>query len=147
MARENEWGCRRIQGELAKLDVQVTASCIADILRRNGLPPSPERKGLSWRDFLKRHADVLLCADLLTKEVWTVCGLRRAFVLFVMHVKSRTIVLAEATFSPDNVWMVQHVRNVLWECDERGIENRPPQDVLAGRTDTPTIADGAIPDI
>ena len=41
---------------------------------------------------------MLLCADLFTKEIWAFGGLRRAFVLVVMHLKSRTILLAEATF-------------------------------------------------
>ncbi len=124
MARENTWGHGRIQGELAKVGIAISQSCVAGILRRNGLPPSPERGGLTWREFLSRHADVLLCADFFTQEVWTFCGLQRAFVLFVIHVRTRTILLAEATFSPHRRWMVQQVRNVLWECDERGIQPR-----------------------
>ncbi|HJN14009.1 MAG TPA: hypothetical protein QGH10_00885 [Armatimonadota bacterium] len=60
---------------MKKLGIQISKSCVADILRRNGLPPSPERSGLSWREFLSRHADVLLCADLFTQEVWTIAGL------------------------------------------------------------------------
>ena len=80
LARENTCGYQRICGELRKLGIKLSKSCIADILRRNNLPPSPERKGLTWRGFLARHADVLLCADLFTKEIWTFCGLRRAYV-------------------------------------------------------------------
>ncbi len=37
MARENEWGYERIQGELKKLDVEISKSSVANILRRNGL--------------------------------------------------------------------------------------------------------------
>jgi len=124
MARENTWGYRRIQGELAKVGVAISKSCVADILRRNGLPPSPERRGLTWREFLSRHANVMLCADLFTKEVWTFCGLQRVFVLFVVHMRTRTVLLAEATFSPHSRWMAQQVRNVLWECDDRDIQPR-----------------------
>jgi putative transposase len=124
LARDNAWGYRRISGELAKLGIQVSRSCVADILRRNRLPRSPERSGLPWREFLRRHADVLLCADLFTKEIWTFCGLQRAFVLVVMHVKSRTILLSQATFSPHAAWMAQQVRNVLWECEDLGIQPR-----------------------
>ena len=124
LARENTWGYRRICGELAKQGITISKSCIADILRRNGLPPSPERKGLTWRDFLARHTEVLLCADLFTKEIWTFCGLRRAYVLFVMHVRSRTILLAEVTYSPHGGWMAQQVRNLLWECEDLGIRPR-----------------------
>jgi transposase InsO family protein len=124
MARENTWGYKRIRGEIKKLGITLSKSCIADILRRNGLPPAPERGGLTWREFLARHADVLLCADLFTKEVWTFCGLRRAYVFFVLHLRTRTILLAEVTFSPDSGWLEQQVRNVLWECEDRGMQPR-----------------------
>ena len=66
MARENEWGYARIQGELKKLDIEVSKSSIANILRRNGLPPSPEREGLSWREFLARHSELFyvpICSE------------------------------------------------------------------------------------
>ena len=124
MARENTWGYRRIRDELAKLGIEVSKTCVGDILRRNGLPPSPERKGLTWRESLSRHADSLLCADLLTQEVWTLRGLKTAYVLFVIHLRTRTVLLAQATFSPHSAWMQQQVRNVLWECDELAIEPR-----------------------
>jgi len=78
LARENVWGYQRIRGELLKLGVVRSKGCIADILRRHGLPPSLQRQGLTWQQFLSRHAEVLLCADLFTKEVWTFCGLRTA---------------------------------------------------------------------
>ena len=124
LARENTWGYLRIQGELLKLDVKLSKGCIADILRRNNLPPSPERKGLTWREFLSRHADVLLCADLFTKEIWTFCGLKTAYVLFIMHLETRRIVLADATFCPHSRWMAQMARNVLMECEDLGIKPR-----------------------
>lgn len=120
-ARENTWGYRRMRRELKKLGITLSKSCIADILRRNGLPPAPERGGLTWREFLERHAEVLLRADFFTKEVWTSCGLQRAFVLVVTPVRSRTILPAEATFSPHARWMAQQVRNVPWECDDLGL--------------------------
>jgi putative transposase len=50
MARENVWGYKRIHGELKKLGIELSKSCIADIQRRNGLPPAPERDGLTWRE-------------------------------------------------------------------------------------------------
>jgi putative transposase len=73
MARENEWGYARIQGELEKLDIKIFKSSVANILRRNGLPASPERKGLTWREFLSRHGSFtakvntrnIICQDFL----------------------------------------------------------------------------------
>jgi hypothetical protein len=70
-ARENSWGYQPIRGELLKLGVTRSKGCVADILRRNGLPPLPQRRALTWQQFLSRHAEVMLCADLFTKEVWT----------------------------------------------------------------------------
>ena len=105
LARENEWGYARIQGELQKLDITVSKSIVANILRRNGLPPSPERKGLTWREFLSRHAAVFLCADMFRKEVWTFRGLTTAFVFFVIHLQTRKVILSRATFSPTNQWL------------------------------------------
>jgi putative transposase len=122
MARENEWGYARIQGELEKLDITISKSSVANILRRNGLPPSPERNGLTWREFLARHADVFLCADMFQKEVWTFRGLTTAFVFFVIHLQTRKVLLARATFSPTNQWIKQQTRHVLWTCEEQGIE-------------------------
>lgn len=116
MARESRWGYGRICGELKKLGMRISKTCVADILRRNGLPPSPERGGPTWREFLSRHADVLLCADLFTQEVWTIAGLQTACVLSAIHRRTRTVLLARATHSPHNEWMQQQAQNVLWEC-------------------------------
>ena len=124
MARENEWGYKRIQGELKKLKITISKSSVANILRRNGLPPSPERNGLTWREFLARHAEVFLCADMFRKEVWTFRGLTTAFVFFVIHLQTRKVLLAMATFSPTNRWIKQQIRHVIWECEEQGIEPR-----------------------
>jgi putative transposase len=121
LARENTWGYQRIRGELLKLGIQRSKGCIADILRRHGLPPSPQRRELTWRQFLARHADVLLCADLFTKEVWTGMGLRTAYVFFVLHLRTRRVVLVEATFSPHGDWMRQMGSNLLMACEDLGI--------------------------
>ena len=122
MARENEWGYARIQGELEKLDIAISKSSVANILRRNGLPPSPERKGLSWREFLSRHEAVFLCADMFQKEVWTFRGLITAYVFFVIHLQTRRVLLARATFSPTNQWLKQQIRHVLWACEDQDIK-------------------------
>jgi putative transposase len=130
LARENEWGYQRISGELLKLGLKCSKSCVSDILVRNGIPPSPQRKGLSWQQFLARHAEVLLCLDLFTKEVWTATGLQTAYVLFAIHLQTRRVVLAEATFSPNSLWMRQMGRNLLMECEDLGLD---PQLVVHDR--------------
>jgi len=58
------------------------------------------------------------------KEVRTFCGLRTAYVLFVLHLNTRRVILAEATYCPHGRWMSQMARNALMECDDLGITSR-----------------------
>jgi len=54
-------------------------------------------------------------------------------VLFVLHLRTRRIVLAEPTFSPHGRWMCQMGRNLLMECDDLGLRPRtvvPNRDAL-----------------
>src|SRR5437016_13722760 len=57
MAKENSgWGHRRIQGALANLGHLLAHNTIANILKRNGIEPAPERnRKTSWKEFLARH--------------------------------------------------------------------------------------------
>jgi hypothetical protein len=57
LARENpRWGYVRIQGELLKLGISVSATTIATVLRSSGLGPAPRRIGPSWSQFLRSQA-------------------------------------------------------------------------------------------
>jgi hypothetical protein len=57
MARENpRWGYVRIQGELLKLGISVSATTVATVLRSSGLGPAPRRIGPSWSEFLRAQA-------------------------------------------------------------------------------------------
>jgi putative transposase len=70
LARENpRWGYKRIVGELLGVGVRVSATTVAKILRQAGLSPAGARAQLSWRDFLRAHAEskrfrtAITCAD------------------------------------------------------------------------------------
>jgi hypothetical protein len=57
MGRENpRWGYLRIKGELLKLGITVSATTIANVLRRRGLGPAPRRIGPTWSEFLRAQA-------------------------------------------------------------------------------------------
>ncbi len=58
------------------------------------------------------------------KEVWTFRGLTTAFVFFVIHLRTRKVILSRATFSPTNQWFNQQMRHVLWECEDQCIKPR-----------------------
>jgi transposase len=44
LARENDWGFERIEGELLKLGYTISHETVGNILRRHNIPPAPERE-------------------------------------------------------------------------------------------------------
>lgn len=69
MAKENaNWGLSKIVGALNALGHTVARSTIANILERNGIAPSPDRR-TSWATFLKAHAKGIVAADFMNVEV------------------------------------------------------------------------------
>jgi putative transposase len=69
LAAENpRWGYRRVQGELLRLGVQVSATAIRATLRRRGLDPAPRRASMTWRAFLRQQAAGILACDLLHRR-------------------------------------------------------------------------------
>jgi transposase InsO family protein len=125
MARENPgWGYTRIQGALSNLKHCVGRGTIADVLKRSGVEPSPERgKRTQWSTFLKAHWKVLFAADFLTTEVWTARGLVTHYLLFVMSLADRVVAIAGITTRPDEAWMLQVGRS-LTDCDSGALHSK-----------------------
>lgn len=118
MAQDNPgWGYTRIQGALANLNHRVGRGTIANVLKRSGIEPSPERsKCTPWSTFVKAHWKVLFAADFLTVEVWTSRGLVTHYLLFVMSLADRFVRIAGITTRPTEAWMLQVARNLTdWE--------------------------------
>jgi len=114
MAEENPgWGYTRIQGALANLRHKVGRGTIANMLKRNGIEPSPERSNhTKWSTFLKSHWKVLAASDFFTIEVWTGRGLVTHYVLFVISLADRVVRIAGITTQPNESWMLQIARNI-----------------------------------
>jgi hypothetical protein len=119
MANENRtWGYRRIQGALANLGHNVGRGTIADILARNGIEPSPERKRkTTWKEFLEHHWDLIVAADFFTVEAWTRRGLQRFTVLFFIELRTRKVEIAGIAPTANGQWMNQIGRNVTDAVD------------------------------
>ena len=114
MAQDNRgWGYTRIQGALANLNHKVGRGTIANVLKRNGIEPAPERsRRTPWSTFLKAHWKVLAASDFLTVEVWTAKGLVTHYLLFVIGLVDRVVSIAGITTTPDESWMLQIARNM-----------------------------------
>ncbi len=70
MAGENrDWGYERIQGAVSNVGHTIGPPTIAEILRRHGIEPAPERsRKTTWKEFLSRHWELIVAADLFTVE-------------------------------------------------------------------------------
>src|SRR6202795_3411881 len=96
MAQENPgWGYTRIQGALGNLSHRVGRGTIANVLKRNGIEPSPERsRRTPWSTFLKAHWKALAASDFLTVEVWTGRGLVTHYPMFIISLADRVVNIA-----------------------------------------------------
>ena len=124
MAEENrDWGYRRIQGALSNLGHEIARSTIADILKRRGIEPAPDRKRkTTWKEFLSRHWELIVAADFFTVEVWTRRGLQRFVVLFFIELSTRRVEITGFGATVNGLWMDQIARNLTDTMD--GILNR-----------------------
>ena len=114
MAQDNRtWSYKRIVGALENLGHKISRETVANILKRHGLSPAPERgKRMLWKDFIRSHLEVLAAVDFFTAEVWTTSGLMTCYVLVFMRVAPRQICVGGFTLAPDAAWMKQIARNM-----------------------------------
>jgi len=116
-AEENpNWGYDRIVGAALNLGYKVSDQTVGNILKRNGIPPAPNRdQETPWTKFIKNHQDVIAACDFFTTEVITPAGLMTYYVLFFIHIRSRAVHIAGITLNPNEQWMKQVARNVTME--------------------------------
>jgi putative transposase len=119
LAKENRtWGYRRIQGALSHVGYKLAVSTIAEILRRHGIEPAPERsRKTSWKEFLAQHWGLIVAADFFSVEVWTWKGLKRFLVLFFIDLATRQVEIAGISSAANGFWMRQVGRNATDALD------------------------------
>jgi hypothetical protein len=119
MANENRsWGYRRILGALSNLGHSIARGTVANILKRHGIEPALEReRKTTWKEFLKRHWELIVAADFFTVEVWTHRGLQRFVVLFFIELSTRKVVIGGIGRTPNGLWMSQIGRNLTDAVD------------------------------
>jgi transposase InsO family protein len=125
MATENrDWGYRRIQGALGNLGHEVARSTVANVLKKHGMEPAPERiRKTTWKEFLAWHWEVTVAADFFTIEAWTRKGLTRFVVLFLMDLSTRRVEIAGVARQANGIWMSQVACN-LSDAEEGFLEGK-----------------------
>ena len=119
LAQENaDWGFGKLQGELRKLGFTVSLNTVRNVLRRAGIPISPERRrrGTSWRTFLRHYQHQLLACDFFTLET---VRLQTLYVLFFIELGTRRVHLAGCTPAPNGAWLTQQARQLTWQLEGR----------------------------
>jgi len=117
LARENpRWGCVRIQGELRKLGIRVSATTVRTLFRSARLGPAPRRTGPTWSEFLRAQAQGIIACDFFTVET---AWLRTLYVVVFIELGSRRIHVRPSTAHPDSAWVTQQARNLALALDAR----------------------------
>ncbi len=118
LARENsDWGNGKIEGELLKLGYSIDEQTVAHILKRYGIPTAPQRKrSTSWRQLFTHYQDQMLACDFFTVETFF---LKTLYVLMFIELGSRRVHFAGCTAHPNQPWVTQQARQLVWELEER----------------------------
>jgi putative transposase len=118
MARENQWGDHKIEGELKKLGYRISHETIRKILRSHDIAPVPIRKSpTNWRTFLSHYKDTLLACDFFTVET---IALQTLYVLFFIEVGTRRVHVMGTTPHPSQLWATQQARQLMWKLATEG---------------------------
>ena len=115
LSQENPtWGYRRIQGELQKIGIDISATSI----RRITAPkrrPGPKRD--TWRQFMRSQASSIIACDLLTVESVKLTTLH---VLFFIELHTRRVLIGGVTDGAANLaWATQIARNLSETREDR----------------------------
>jgi putative transposase len=118
LARENSrLGYGKIAGELLKLGFQVSLTTVRNVLDRCGIQPASVRNGsIGWRHLMIHYKEQILACDFFTVET---VFLQTIYVLFFIELGSRRVHFASITTNPNQIWVTQQARQLVWELSDR----------------------------
>jgi putative transposase len=124
IARENSrMGYGKILGELTKLGFQISLTTVRNVLDRYGIQPAPVRNSMplgygsiGWRHLMTHYKEQILACDFFTVET---AFLQTFYVLFFIELGSRQVHFAGITTNPNQIWVTQQARQLVWELSDR----------------------------
>ncbi|HAK45278.1 MAG TPA: hypothetical protein DCO79_05090, partial [Spirochaeta sp.] len=99
------WGCRRISGELKKLNIDIHDTTVNKIIQTFRKQGKIQPNG-SWKKFLKSNWDSLFGMDFMTID--TLLG-KRFYLFIILELKSRKIVRYDLTEYPTREFVKQRI--------------------------------------
>ena len=112
IAKENDWGYKKIVGTFKALGVNTSDTTVANILRKHDIEPNDDDKPKgSWKEFLASHIDVW-ATDFFTTTYMFLTGPVSLYVLFFINIHTKEIVTSGVTEHPNEEWMKQQARNI-----------------------------------
>ena len=86
------------------------------MLKVHGIAPAPVRGGcISWRQLMTHYREQILACDFFTVET---AWLQTLYVLFFIELGTRRVHLAGVTANPNQLWVTQQARQLVWQLDE-----------------------------
>ena len=118
LAHENpRWGYGKIEGELLKLGYQASQTTIRNVLNHHGILPASVRGGsIGWRQLMSHYKEQILACDFFTVET---LRLQTLYVFFFIEVGTRRVHFAGITDHPNDLWVTQQARQLIWKLDGR----------------------------
>ncbi|SDE01126.1 Integrase core domain-containing protein [Actinokineospora iranica] len=114
-AEISSWGYyRRIHGELALLGVTIAPSTVWEILKAAGIDPAPHRATVTWAEFPRSQAEVVLAMDFI--ETVTLTGARQ----HILALPTTPVGACDSRHNraPNTPWVAQAVRNLLMDLED-----------------------------
>ena len=148
IANETGFGLTRIIGELRKLGItNISRQTVRNILKENGIEPSPDRTSDSWADFLNRHGATLWGCDFFSVKSVTAKGIHDLYVLVFLCLETREVFVTESTQHPDSAWVCQQTEWFVEQTKDR--EKKPEmiihdRDVKFSKDFTKTVKDAGM---
>ena len=123
IATVTNFGLTRIVGELRKLGIKkISRQTVRNILKEEGILPSPDRTSDTWNNFIERHKETLWACDFFSVKTVTKRGLRDMYVLVWLCMTSREVIVSTSTEHPNSKWVVEQTERFLEETEGREVK-------------------------
>ena len=110
LLRENPgWGDNTVSNRLRNMEIKVSETSVANIRKRYGIPPAPDReKTGEWDRFLSINWESLVAIDFKVVEVWNknTLNLDTFYALFAIQLATRKVKCCGITQNPKEDWMI-----------------------------------------